>query len=119
MNWDSRYSEGVTMPLVKVTPKYQVTIPTLVRRKIGVGAGDVLEAKVEKGKITLTPKASPNEREYTPEQRRVIDMRLAKSLAEVKRGLTFGPFDTADEMIASMRRELKKRSTLKKPKPTR
>ncbi len=71
---------------------------------MGVGAGDVLEAKVEKGKITLTPKASRDDRqrEYTPEQRRAIDMRLAKSLAEVEKGLTFGPFDTADEMIASM-----------------
>jgi AbrB family looped-hinge helix DNA binding protein len=109
------------MPLVKVTPKYQVTIPILVRRKMGVGAGDVLEAKVEKGKITLTPKAVADVRdpEYTQEQRRAIDMRLAKALAEVKKGLTFGPFDTADEMIASMRRELKKRSALKKTKPTR
>jgi AbrB family looped-hinge helix DNA binding protein len=109
------------MALVKVTPKYQVTIPTLVRRKMGVGAGDVLEAKIEKGKITLTPKAiaDGSDPEYTPEQKRAIDMRLAKSLAEVKKGLTFGPFDTADEMIASMRRELKKRSALKKPKSAR
>ena len=88
---------------------------------MGVEAGDRLEAKVEKGKITLTPTAIVDSRdpEYTAEQRRAIDMRFTKSLAEVKTGLTFGPFDTADEMIAAMRRELKKRSALKKPKLTR
>ena len=35
------------MSFVKVTTKYQVTIPTILRRKMGVGAGDMLEAKVE------------------------------------------------------------------------
>jgi AbrB family looped-hinge helix DNA binding protein len=106
------------MSLVKVTTKYQVTIPNVVRRKMGVGAGDVLEAKVESGKITLTPKPDA-EADYTPAQRRSIDARLAKSLADVKKGLTFGPFETADEMIMSMKRELKKRSARTKPKSIR
>ena len=105
------------MPLVKVTDKYQVTIPNVVRRKIGLGAGDMLEAKVESGKITLTPSIA--EDEYTPEQRRVIDARLARSLADVKKGRTFGPFNTADELIASMKREIKKISAHRKPKPVR
>ncbi len=103
------------MSLVKITTKYQVTIPNVLRRKMGVGAGDVLEAKVESGKIILTPKADA-ETDYTPAQRRSIDARLAKSLSDVKKGLTFGPFETADEMITSMKRELRKRSTRKKPK---
>jgi AbrB family looped-hinge helix DNA binding protein len=103
------------MSLVKVTTKYQVTIPNVLRRKMGVGAGDMLEAKVESGKITLTPKPD-GEPEYTREQRRAIDARLAKALADVKNGLTVGPFETVDETIASMKRELKKRSARKKPK---
>jgi hypothetical protein len=85
---------------------------------MGVSAGDMLEAKVESGKITLTPKPDA-EPEYTREQRRIIDARLARSLADVKQGLTAGPFETADEMIASMRRELQKRSPRKKPKSVR
>lgn len=103
------------MSLVKVTPRYQVTIPNVLRRKVGVGAGDMLEAKVESGKITLTPK-SDAEIEYTREQRRAIDARLAKSLADVKHGLTAGPFETVNETIASMKRELKKGSARKKSK---
>jgi AbrB family looped-hinge helix DNA binding protein len=103
------------MSLVKVTTKYQVTIPDVLRRKMGLGAGDLLEAKVESGKITLTPK-SDAEPEYTPQQRRIIDARLGKALADVENGLTVGQFETVDETIASMKRELKKRSSRKKPK---
>ena len=103
------------MSLVKVTTKYQVTIPNVLRRKIGVGAGDTLEAKVESGKITLTPKPDA-ETEYTREQRRAIDARLARALADVKKGITVGPFETADETITSMKQEIKKRSASKKPK---
>ena len=44
------------MPLVTVKPKWQVTIPTSARKQTGLGVGDLREAKVERGKITLTPK---------------------------------------------------------------
>lgn len=44
------------MALVKVKEKYQVTIPTSVRQKVGLDVGDVLEAEVTGKKITLTPK---------------------------------------------------------------
>lgn len=44
------------MSIVRVKNKYQVVIPESVRDQIRVEVGDVLEAKVEHGKITLTPK---------------------------------------------------------------
>lgn len=75
----------------------------------------MLEAKVESGKITLTPKPD-SEVEYTREQRRVIDARLARALGDVRKGRAVGPFETAEEAIASMKREFKKRSARKKPK---
>ena len=106
------------MSLVKVTPKYQVTIPNVLRRKMGVGAGDMLEAKVESGKITLTPKPD-SEVEYTREQRRVIDARLARALSDVRKGLTVGPFETVDETIASMKRESRNAPPAKNPSPVR
>jgi hypothetical protein len=37
--------------------------------------------------------------EYTPEQRRLIDARLALSKDDFKNGRTYGPFETASEMI--------------------
>ena len=45
------------MPLVKVKPKFQVTIPTEVREVVQLAVGDILEATVQGTTIVLTPKA--------------------------------------------------------------
>lgn len=45
------------MALVTVKNKYQVVIPQSVRKELGIKTGDVLEAKVERGKLTYTRKA--------------------------------------------------------------
>src|SRR5581483_4832317 len=44
------------MALVTVKNKYQVVIPRSVRQELGIETGDVLEAKVERGKLTYTRK---------------------------------------------------------------
>jgi AbrB family looped-hinge helix DNA binding protein len=43
------------MQYLQVKQKYQVTIPTLVRKAIDLHEGDTLEVKVENGHIILTP----------------------------------------------------------------
>lgn len=83
------------MPLVTVKNKYQVVIPAVVRKQAGIRVGDLLEAKVERGKVTFTPKS-------------VIDRGIAESLEDFKRGRSYGPFDTAEEMIASLHANVKK-----------
>ena len=45
------------MPVVTVKNKYQVVLPQALREQVGVKVGDLLEAKVERGRITFTPKA--------------------------------------------------------------
>ncbi len=45
------------MAIVTVKNKYQVVIPQALRKKLGISRGDLLEAKVERGRITYTPKA--------------------------------------------------------------
>jgi AbrB family looped-hinge helix DNA binding protein len=45
------------MAIVTVKDKYQVVIPQALREKLGISRGDVLEAKVERGRITYAPKA--------------------------------------------------------------
>jgi hypothetical protein len=58
--------------------------------------------------------------EYTPEQRRAIDARLAKSDEDIRHGLVFGPFKTADEMAASIEDNVKKlRAASGRAKPSR
>jgi AbrB family looped-hinge helix DNA binding protein len=112
--------------LVKIHRKGQMTLPTRLRTQAGISEGDLMEAAFHRGKIVLTPtlaidrsKFSNADAEYTPEQRRIIDARLAESEEDLKRGRTFGPFNTAEEMIASMKAQLRKRSALKKAKRSR
>ena len=77
------------MPLVKVKEKYQVTLPASVREKAGVAVGDLLEAKVQGKKITLTPKS-------------IIDRELAKALEDVRKGRVYGPFRSVKEMLSAL-----------------
>jgi hypothetical protein len=48
--------------------------------------------------------------EYTPEQRRGIDAQLD----EAEKGPIRGPFNTAEEMIADMKSQLKRRAALRR-----
>jgi AbrB family looped-hinge helix DNA binding protein len=112
--------------LVKIHRKGQMTLPSRMRSAIGIADGDLVEATVLRGKIVLTPKLVidrskfPNaDDEYTPAQRRTIDARLDESEEDLKKGRTAGPFNTASEMIAHMKGELKKRASVKKTKRSR
>lgn len=73
------------MPFVTVKKKFQVVIPVAIRRQLGIEVGDLLEVKVDRGRITLTPKM-------------VIDRRTAENLEE-----------TSEAMSATLRVEPKKR----------
>ena len=104
---------------VTVKNKNRLMVPASVQRRARIKTGDRLEFKVSGGVITIIPELPTADDEYTPKQRRVIDARLAKSEAELKAGRSFGPFDTADEMIAHMKGQLKKRAAAKKTKRSR
>jgi AbrB family looped-hinge helix DNA binding protein len=111
--------------MTKIQHKGQVTIPTRVREQAGLSKGDLVEFSYERGRIVITPKVVIDrskfptaDDEYTPAQRRVIDAQLAEGLEDLKKGRTFGPFNTADEMIAHMKAGLKK-SAAKKTKRSR
>jgi AbrB family looped-hinge helix DNA binding protein len=83
------------MQLVTVKTKYQIVIPRAIREQAGVGIGDLLEAKVEKGKITFAPKS-------------VLDRHLAEGLEDLKKGRTHGPYKTAKDAIAALEARAKK-----------
>jgi len=101
-----------------VTVKSNATdlvVPKSVRRRAGIKPGDRLEFKVSGGIINIIPKLPSAADEYTPEQRRAIDAQIE----EARKGPYHGPFNTADEMIAHIRGELKKRAALKRTKRSR
>jgi AbrB family looped-hinge helix DNA binding protein len=83
------------VPLVKVKEKYQVTLPASLREKAGLEVGDLLEAKIEGKKITLTPKS-------------ILDRELAQALKEIEEGKTYGPFNSVKAFLRSLHRETKK-----------
>jgi AbrB family looped-hinge helix DNA binding protein len=53
----------LTLPLVKVKEKFQVTIPTELREALHVTVGDLLKATIENETIVLKPKAVGDRRE--------------------------------------------------------
>jgi hypothetical protein len=80
-----------------------------------VAEGDLIEASVKRGKIILTPKPLIDrskfptaDDEYTPEQRRVIDARLAESAEDIRAGRLYGPFETHEEMAQFLHDHAKK-----------
>lgn len=91
------------MALVTVKTKYQLTLPTSVRKQARVAVGDLLEAKVEGNKITLTRK-------------NLIDRELALALHDVKRGRLSPTFVTPAEGIRWLSAEVKKRRSKKRVK---
>jgi AbrB family looped-hinge helix DNA binding protein len=102
------------MSLIKIKKKGQITIPTAIRSRLGLADGDLVEVTVQSASIVLTPKLSIDRSqvskqgdEYTKAQRRAIDARLAKSDADIKRGRLHGPFDTAEEMAASVEADIR------------
>jgi bifunctional DNA-binding transcriptional regulator/antitoxin component of YhaV-PrlF toxin-antitoxin module len=112
-------SRSVMMVTVKNKIRTPLVVPPSVRRKAGHRNGDDLEFRVSGGVITIVPKLQAADDEYTPEQRRVIDAQLAGGLEDIKAGRTFGPFDSADEMIAHMKAQLKKKVAVPKTKRSR
>ncbi len=91
--------------------KGELVVPRAVRRKAGIKLGQPVKFRVASGIISIIPDLPAADDEYTPAQRRVIDARLA----EARKGPYHGPFETADEAIKFLRREIRSR---KAPKST-
>ena len=94
-------------------------VPPSVQRKARLKAGDQVEFRATPGKITIVskqPVAAAADDEYTPEQRRIIEAQLAEGLEDIKQGRTYGPFDTVEEMIASIEGNIRKPRPAKKRK---
>ena len=100
---------------VKNNNKTPLVVPSVVRRKAGFKSGQELEFTASGGVITIVPKLPSAGDEYTPEQRRIIDAQLD----EAEKGPFYGPFNTAEEMIAHMKSKLRKRAAPKKAKRSR
>ena len=89
------------MPIVAVKKKFQIVIPQDLRKVVRLRVGDLLEAKADRGTITLTPKS-------------LVDREIAEGLEDLREGRTYGPYASAQDMIAALHR-MTRRPTKKKP----
>ena len=64
------------------------------------------------GVINIVPKLPTADDDYTPAQRAAIDARLAQA----RKGPYHGPFDTADQAVDFLRKELKSGKPAKRKK---
>lgn len=85
-------------------------VPSAIRRKAGFKSGEALEFKASGGVITIVRKIPVAKDEYTPAQRQIIDARLT----EARKGPYLGPFETADEAIKFIRKEIRNRKSVKR-----
>jgi bifunctional DNA-binding transcriptional regulator/antitoxin component of YhaV-PrlF toxin-antitoxin module len=96
---------------ITVRSETDLIVPSSVRCRAGIKAGDRLEFKVSGGIINIIPKLPPVDAEYTLAQRRVIDARLAAA----RKGPYYGPFETIEELERSLRPSVKKAKSKSKP----
>jgi AbrB family looped-hinge helix DNA binding protein len=83
------------MDIVAVKNKFQIVIPQHIREQVRVEIGDLLEARVEDGKITFTPKS-------------LIDRHLAEGLEDARLGRTHGPYASAKDAIKALETRAKR-----------
>ncbi len=84
-------SKHTAPPVVRVKGRFQVTLPPRVRRELALSVGDLLEAEVKDGKITLTPKS-------------LVEREIGLGLKDFEQGRFTGPFNTAEQAIRALRR---------------
>ena len=101
---------------VAVKNKPPLVVPETALRRAGFKRGQELEVKASGGVITIVSKVPSADREYTPEQRRLIDARLAEGLADIKAGRVHGPF-TAKQAAAFVESMAADRAAQKKKRP--
>ena len=93
---------------ITVKKKAELVVPPSIQRKARIRAGDQVEFKAIPGIITIVTKPPVADDEYTPKQRQIIDREIAKGLEDIKKGRTYGPFNTVEEMAASIEANIKK-----------
>jgi AbrB family looped-hinge helix DNA binding protein len=80
------------MPLVKVKEKFQVTIPTALRKAVRLSVGDLLESEEKGNTIVLKPKAVVD--------RESVKAAIEEGLRDLKAGRVTPKFVSVEEFKA-------------------
>jgi len=87
------------MAAVRIGASRQVAIPKKIHDELRLRAGDYLEIELQNGRLVLTPKTLVDKH---------IGERLSEALDDIKKGRVHGPFESAKEVVKSLRRSSKK-----------
>ncbi|MFZ1978678.1 MAG: AbrB/MazE/SpoVT family DNA-binding domain-containing protein [Bacteroidota bacterium] len=87
------------MQAVKVGASRQVAIPKKIHDALHLQTGDYLEVELIKGKLVLTPKTLVD---------RHLEERLSEALEDVRQGRVYGPFQSVEETVRSLRASSRK-----------
>ena len=94
--------EGVgQMDLIKVRGKAQITLPSQIRKALGIHEGDYLEAEVQDNKVVLIPQLLLDKLE-TVELSAQGERMLEEALEEVKQGET-EEFSNVEDLIRNLK----------------
>ena len=69
--------------LIRIKEKAQITLPSKMRKQLGIDCGDILEIKIENRKIILIPKIMVD-REITLSEKG--NKKIEEALVDIKEG---------------------------------
>ncbi len=93
------------MLIGKLGQRRQVVIPQDICEGLGLRIGDFVEVRQVKNTVVIKPKKLVDAEDVlAPAQKVLIDARIAEGLEDIKRGRVYGPFDSAEAMVRSLRR---------------
>ena len=97
-------------PMTNVV-KDSIRIPAAIQRRAGIAAGDLVEIKATRGRITIVTRTEPLPKdEYTSVQRKSINAQLAKAA----KGPFHGPFSSGAEVSAYLKQFKREQSNKSK-----
>ena len=91
-------TKAMIMSTVRLGTSRQVTIPKVLHDRLGLKPGDFFDVELREGQLVYTPKTLVDKE---------IDARLDEGLEDIREGRVYGPFDSAKEVVASLRTKTK------------
>lgn len=86
------------MTLAKIRKRYQITLPTVIRKKFHLAEGDFVDVEERQGGIFLKPvkMITPDQEYFYTKEWQAAEEDADKDIAE---GKVSGPFKTVDELF--------------------
>ena len=100
---------GSIMPISKLGQRRQVVIPKKIWDELGLETGEYVEVQRVKGTVVIKPKKLVDAEDVlTPDEKAVIDARLAEGMEDIKHGRVSPAFSSARELTRYLHQQTRK-----------